>query len=120
MTASQLVVFDCDGVLVDTERLTVGVEARVLTELGWPMTADEVVSRWMGRTSAFVGRTVRPDQPPTVNLEKLFLATLSRRPTAAECRRLTEYVEANGENPSGAYGDVLWALLNCSEFSLNH
>ena len=50
---SGLVIFDCDGVLVDTERLTVGVEARVLTELGWPHTAEEVVARWMGRTSAF-------------------------------------------------------------------
>jgi HAD superfamily hydrolase (TIGR01509 family) len=48
-----LVIFDCDGVLVDSERLTVGVEARVLTELGWPHTADEVVERWMGRTSAY-------------------------------------------------------------------
>jgi HAD superfamily hydrolase (TIGR01509 family) len=46
-----LVIFDCDGVLVDTERLTVGVEARVLTDLGWEMTADEVVRRWMGRTT---------------------------------------------------------------------
>jgi HAD superfamily hydrolase (TIGR01509 family) len=52
VTAARLVVFDCDGVLVDTERLTVGVEARVLTELGWPMTAEEVVGRWMGKTSA--------------------------------------------------------------------
>lgn len=47
-----LVVLDCDGVLVDTERLTVGVEARVLTDLGWPITAEEVVSRWMGRSSS--------------------------------------------------------------------
>jgi HAD superfamily hydrolase (TIGR01509 family) len=47
-----LVVFDCDGVLVDSERLTVGVEARVLSELGWPMETAEVVARWMGRTSA--------------------------------------------------------------------
>ena len=49
----QLVVLDCDGVLVDSERLAVHVEARVLTELGWPHTADEVVARWMGRTSEF-------------------------------------------------------------------
>ncbi|HEU4568668.1 MAG TPA: HAD family hydrolase [Marmoricola sp.] len=47
-----LVIFDCDGVLVDSERLTVGVEAEVLTELGWPMDAAEVVRRWMGTTSA--------------------------------------------------------------------
>ena len=48
----ELVVFDCDGVLVDTERLTVGVEARILTELGWPHTAEQVVQRFMGRSSA--------------------------------------------------------------------
>jgi len=52
VTSDRLVVFDCDGVLVDTERLTVGVEARVLTDLGWPITADEVVTRWMGKSSA--------------------------------------------------------------------
>lgn len=45
-----LVIFDCDGVLVDTERLTVGVEARVLTEMGWNITTDEVVARFMGRS----------------------------------------------------------------------
>ena len=33
-----LVVFDCDGVLVDSGRLTVEVEARMLTEMGWPIT----------------------------------------------------------------------------------
>ncbi len=47
-----LVVFDCDGVLVDSERLTVAVESRVLGELGWPMTPEEVVTRWMGKSSA--------------------------------------------------------------------
>ena len=47
----ELVIFDCDGVLVDSERLTTRVEARVLTELGWPIEPAEVVTRWMGRTS---------------------------------------------------------------------
>jgi HAD superfamily hydrolase (TIGR01509 family) len=51
VTRPELVVFDCDGVLVDTERLTVGVESRVLGELGWPMTPEEIVERWMGRSS---------------------------------------------------------------------
>ena len=45
------IIFDCDGVLVDTERLTVDVEARVLTDLGWEMTPDDVVRHWMGRSS---------------------------------------------------------------------
>jgi beta-phosphoglucomutase-like phosphatase (HAD superfamily) len=45
-----LVVFDCDGVLVDSERLTVEVEVRYLAEIGWPLSADEVVTRFLGRT----------------------------------------------------------------------
>jgi hypothetical protein len=45
--------------------------------------------------------------------------TLGRKPTAAESRKLTEYV-AKATDAKGAYGDVLWALLNSSEFALNH
>ena len=48
----ELVLFDCDGVLVDSERITVAVEARLLTSLGWPMSPEEVVRRWMGRTGS--------------------------------------------------------------------
>jgi HAD superfamily hydrolase (TIGR01509 family) len=44
------VIFDCDGVLVDTERLTVGVEARLLTELGWAHTPEAFVERFLGRS----------------------------------------------------------------------
>lgn len=51
-TRPELVVFDCDGVLVDSERFTIAVEARVLTELGWPIEVDEVVARWMGGPSS--------------------------------------------------------------------
>jgi HAD superfamily hydrolase (TIGR01509 family) len=47
-----LVIFDCDGVLVDSERISVEVEARILTELGWPHTPDDVIERWMGRSHA--------------------------------------------------------------------
>ena len=54
-----LVVFDCDGVLVDTEVLQVAVEAEVLTDLGWPMEREEVVRRWMGRTAAAQAADIR-------------------------------------------------------------
>jgi HAD superfamily hydrolase (TIGR01509 family) len=50
----RLVIFDCDGVLVDTERLAVRVDVRVLAELGWPMTEAEVVERFMGRSDAYM------------------------------------------------------------------
>jgi HAD superfamily hydrolase (TIGR01509 family) len=47
-----LVVFDCDGVLVDSEYLSVRVEAQLLSELGWPITPEEVVRRFVGRSDA--------------------------------------------------------------------
>ena len=50
--APALVIFDCDGVLVDSERLGVRVEAEALAALGWPLTEAEVVERFMGRTTA--------------------------------------------------------------------
>jgi HAD superfamily hydrolase (TIGR01509 family) len=45
-----LVIFDCDGVLVDTERIAVRIDVMVLAQLGWPMTEAEVVQRFMGRS----------------------------------------------------------------------
>jgi beta-phosphoglucomutase-like phosphatase (HAD superfamily) len=47
-----LVIFDCDGVLVDSERLAVRVESQLLGELGWLLTEDEVLDRFVGRSDA--------------------------------------------------------------------
>jgi HAD superfamily hydrolase (TIGR01509 family) len=55
----QLVIFDCDGVLVDSERLAVRVEVAVLAELGWPLSEAEVIERFMGRTPAFMAAAIR-------------------------------------------------------------
>jgi HAD superfamily hydrolase (TIGR01509 family) len=50
----ELVIFDCDGVLVDSERISVRIDAVVLAELGWPLTEAEVVERFMGRTEEYM------------------------------------------------------------------
>ncbi|MFY9713725.1 MAG: HAD family hydrolase [Microbacterium sp.] len=50
--AIDLVIFDCDGVLVDSETLSVEIDRRVLSELGWELTVDEVVHRFVGRSDA--------------------------------------------------------------------
>lgn len=47
----KLVIFDCDGVLVDSEHLAVRVDVRVLAELGWKMTEDDVIERFLGRSN---------------------------------------------------------------------
>lgn len=49
-----LVIFDCDGVLVDSERLAVRVEARLLSELGWSLTEADVLDRFVGRSDAYM------------------------------------------------------------------
>jgi HAD superfamily hydrolase (TIGR01509 family) len=46
-----LVIFDCDGVLVDSEVISCRVHAEVLTRHGYPMTADEVRQRFLGRSA---------------------------------------------------------------------
>jgi beta-phosphoglucomutase-like phosphatase (HAD superfamily) len=53
-TSVDLVILDCDGVLVDTERLAVRVEARLISELGWPLTEDDALHRFVGRTDAYI------------------------------------------------------------------
>jgi HAD superfamily hydrolase (TIGR01509 family) len=64
-----LVIFDCDGVLVDSERLSIRLDAVLLERLGWPMSESEIVERFVGRTDAAIrteieahlGRDVGPE-----------------------------------------------------------
>jgi HAD superfamily hydrolase (TIGR01509 family) len=46
----ELVIFDLDGVLIDSERIAVRIESKFLTQLGWPLTEAEVAERFMGRS----------------------------------------------------------------------
>lgn len=48
----ELVIFDCDGVLVDSERLAIKVDVEVLGRLGWPITEAEVIERFVGVSEA--------------------------------------------------------------------
>ncbi|MFD2340372.1 HAD family hydrolase [Clavibacter tessellarius] len=47
-----LVILDCDGVLVDSEVLAVEIDRAVLAELGWDITTEEVVERFVGKSHA--------------------------------------------------------------------
>jgi beta-phosphoglucomutase-like phosphatase (HAD superfamily) len=50
MTSPKLVIFDCDGVLVDTERVANRVLAEVMTDLGIAMDGPTCQRTFMGRT----------------------------------------------------------------------
>ena len=69
MSRPELVIFDCDGVLVDTERIAVRVDAVILARIGWPLTEAEVAERFVGHTDDYMrgeiqkhlGRALAPD-----------------------------------------------------------
>ncbi|MEU0676514.1 HAD-IA family hydrolase [Streptomyces sp. NPDC006172] len=46
-----LVIFDCDGVLVDSERICVKVDAMVMADLGCAFTEAEIVERFVGSST---------------------------------------------------------------------
>lgn len=50
MAAPSLIIFDCDGVLVDSEVIAAQVDAVLLTEAGYPIEAEEVGERFAGLT----------------------------------------------------------------------
>jgi HAD superfamily hydrolase (TIGR01509 family) len=50
MDGFDLIIFDCDGVLVDSEIIAAEVEARLLTEAGYPIEAGELAERFAGLT----------------------------------------------------------------------
>ena len=58
-----LVIFDCDGVLVDTETIGAQVGATVLTSLGWEISAEEVLERFLGCTDEYFQAEVERHLP---------------------------------------------------------
>ena len=43
-----LVIFDCDGVLIDSEIIACGADAEELSRIGYPITLEDVVRRFAG------------------------------------------------------------------------
>jgi HAD superfamily hydrolase (TIGR01509 family) len=56
-----LVIFDCDGVLVDSEILSAQVEAEALRSLGAEITAQDVMQRFLGLTQDGLEKRVEQD-----------------------------------------------------------
>lgn len=52
MAGFDLVIFDCDGVLVDSERPVVRLEAQLCRERGWALSEDDIVREFVGLSDA--------------------------------------------------------------------
>ncbi|WGF87765.1 HAD family hydrolase [Marinivivus vitaminiproducens] len=57
----ELVIFDCDGVLIDSEAIACRVEAALLTEIGFPIDQEGVVRRFAGRSGRDVAAEIEAE-----------------------------------------------------------
>jgi HAD superfamily hydrolase (TIGR01509 family) len=67
-----LVIFDCDGVLVDSERLAVRTEVEILSGLGWPLTEADIVERFVGRSAAYMQKEIERHLGRSIDWEAEF------------------------------------------------
>lgn len=56
-----LIIFDCDGVLVDSEVISCRAHADVLTRQGYPITSEQVFERFLGRSMRQATREVEAE-----------------------------------------------------------
>jgi len=63
---TDLVIFDCDGVLVDSEPISVRIDVEMLAELGLTATEEEVIERFVGRSARVIVESVEEElgHPP--------------------------------------------------------
>lgn len=76
MAAIQGVIFDCDGVLVDSEPTSNRVLAEVLTEIGLPTTTEESMAAFMGKSWVSILEILedRLGGPPPADLTAIYRA----------------------------------------------
>jgi HAD superfamily hydrolase (TIGR01509 family) len=87
MSQFDLVIFDCDGVLVDSERITNQVFADMLNELGLPVTLEDMFEQFVGRSMSQCLDLITEmlcAQPP-----EDFVDNYRRRTTSALLSKLT-------------------------------
>jgi HAD superfamily hydrolase (TIGR01509 family) len=58
---TRLVIFDCDGVLVDSEPISVSVLVEAVNDLGVPFTEEQVYGRFLGKSLATVIETMKSE-----------------------------------------------------------
>jgi hypothetical protein len=74
------------------------------------------------RSSGLIQSLQAPFFTDRQRIDVLFMATLSRPATPQEVKLLTEFLppDASSQDRIAGLSDVLWALINSAEFTLNH
>jgi hypothetical protein len=96
-------------------------DGNVATEYGQgiPQLLRLLNSRMLDNGAPILARLSASESHREEAVATLFLTALSRRPTSAETTSVLRYLQRRTD-PRAGYRGVLWALLNCSEFAINH
>lgn len=69
MDNNKLIIFDCDGVLVDSEIIANRFEAEMFTAYGYPITAEECIQRFTGLSISSTRELVQKEAGLSIPLE---------------------------------------------------
>ncbi len=90
---------------------------QTLTMLNGPL-VDELTSPWSSDLIAALADS--PFLSDAERIDTIFLATLTRFPTPEQRARTLAWIQQGpAEHSAQAYSDLLWALLNSTDFVLN-
>jgi hypothetical protein len=88
-------------------------------QVGIPQALRMMNSAQVNAAKEAVARCSEGTKAPAEVIDNLYVRVLSRRPTPQELDRMSTYISRAVDPPTG-YADILWALVNSSEFTLNH
>lgn len=105
----------------------------LLTKIGGPIVPDPVPEPSPSNKNKKPANNPIPKANPGARLDKivadkrphaekvadLYAIAFSRRPTEPELNELVAYIDRR-QNDKAAYADILWAILNSTEFAFNH
>jgi len=81
---------------------------------------DRLIQNWLKpQKGSLVERLGKLKTPEAIS-EELYLNVLGRLPEEDETKMVADYLTANKAARPRALGDLTWALLNSTEFRLNH
>lgn len=81
--------------------------------------ADPTIQQKLQAPQGRVRKLLAAEKDDNKVLDELFLAAISRLPTAKERASFADY-RANSKDRQSAFLDTMWALINTNEFVFNH
>lgn len=79
----------------------------------------DTISRKIEASNGSLAELLKATPDNAAAIDRLFLATLSRKPSQTEANAVLSQLNQNGAREE-IFRDLFWALLNSKEFSFNH